>query len=247
VVSHFGGEQLLMLLSGYEYDISIGGVSASFHLPSADQYNRIDNTYNREKKIMADLLDHCREDDVFYDVGANVGIYTCLVGQRLSASGTIVGFEPVPELAHETRRNAFLNGVSHRLFEVALSDKKGISRFYLREGTAGHGLDNSETGDISGAIEVDVVDGGDFVDVLPVPEPTIMKIDVEGAEYDVLAGLEPVLDSLRHVYVEMHRTDLEDFGHSEQEVYDLLESRGFEITHLDHTEISDRPFIRASK
>lgn len=66
-------------------------------------------------------------------------------------------------------------------------------------------------------------------------EPTIVKIDVEGAEYRVLSGMKETLAEIKpEMYVEIHPSLMENFGDKPQEVIDLLEENGYELKLLEH-------------
>lgn len=82
-----------------------------------------------------------------------------------------------------------------------------------------------------------MVRGDDFIQTQNLLEPTVLKLNVEGVEYNVLSGLREVLSgsACRLVYCEVHRNHLETFGSSDKEVRELLESCGFELESLnDH-------------
>ncbi|MCK5092657.1 MAG: FkbM family methyltransferase [Gammaproteobacteria bacterium] len=72
----------------------------------------------------------------------------------------------------------------------------------------------------------------DLVEQQNVPAPTAVKLDVEGAEYLVLSGMEALLSSpdCRFLFIEVHPKDLPNFGHSVEDVNNLLEKIGFSIT-----------------
>jgi hypothetical protein len=85
------------------------------------------------------------------------------------------------------------------------------------------------------------VTGDSLVQKESVPEPTVMKIDVEGAEVRVLRGLEATLrnSECRLIFCEVHFPmkdgirSPEDYGDDPYEVYDILRDHGFSITQLD--------------
>lgn len=143
-------------------------------------------TYEREaQRVFHELI---RPGAVVYDIGANVGFFT-LLGARLAGdAGFVYAFEPLPRNVELLERHLALNGVANaRVLPVALSSQSGTARF--------HAAPNAAMGALSGEGELEVrvetldalVRGGTL------RPPTFLKIDVEGAEHDVLAGGEETL------------------------------------------------------
>lgn len=227
-----------------EYTVSIGDTQATFGVHSPDEYLRIKSMF--EDDILSSLLSDLEADDVFYDVGANVGVYSCLVGD-LIGEDRVVAFEPHPDNAEQLRRNVNLNGLEPTIFNEALSDEEGEvslavaveshttspghNLIEVNESVEQYGSESAET------LTTDMVRGDDLIQTRDIPEPTVLKIDVEGAEYNVLRGLKETISgpACRLIYCEIHRNHLKTFGSSDKEVRELLESYGFELEVLnDH-------------
>lgn len=137
------------------------------------------------QRLLADAL---RPGDVFYDIGANVGFFSLLASQRVGA-GRVIAFEPLPANLELLRRNLALNGADNvSIVDAAVADTSGRARFTVG-GSASQGALADE------GIEVAVV----ALDELDLPPPTVMKIDVEGAESRVLAGAVRLLTHHRPV------------------------------------------------
>lgn len=129
--------------------------------------------------------------ETFYDVGANTGFYSVLVG-NLAPHVHIRSFEPVDWIADQCRENLSKHGVEATMVEVALSDTPGTATMYfppddhgLIETSASLNADfnpvNMRVMEVSTARLDDVVDN--FSDTVG-----LLKIDVEGHEHAVLAG-----------------------------------------------------------
>jgi FkbM family methyltransferase len=227
-----------------EYTISVGDSKATFEVHSSDEYLRIKSMF--EDDVLSSLLSDLEADDVFYDVGANVGVYSCLVGNLIGAD-RVVAFEPHPGNAERLHDNVNLNSLEPTIFNYALSDNEGkVSLAVAVEShttSPGHNLIEinasvEEYGSESAqTITTDMVRGDDFIQKRDLPEPTVLKVDVEGAEYNVLRGLEETLSgsACRLVYCEVHKNHLKTFNSSDREVRELLESCGFELESInDH-------------
>lgn len=74
-----------------------------------------------ERPVLEDLLQSLKPDDVFYDIGANVGTYTCFAASKLGPNA-VVAFEPERKSATRLRENLDLNALDAQVVENALSD-----------------------------------------------------------------------------------------------------------------------------
>lgn len=154
-------------------------------------------------------------------MGGNIGIYTLLTANK---GAEVVTFEPWLENAATIERNLRRNELKARVVPKALFDENSPREFTLDEReTPGSGrgslLDGWQNGE---SRTVECVRGDTEVSRNCLPRPTVVKIDVEGAELEVLKGLGDLLDDVRMVYCELH-------GVNDQAVRDLLQANGFEI------------------
>jgi FkbM family methyltransferase len=121
------------------------------------------------------------------DVGAHTGYYTVLASALAGAAGRVHAFEPQPRNARFLRRHVAINGCANTVVEeLAVSARSGTAFF-----GAGSG---SGTGRLrpDGPLEVRTVSLDDYCDRHHLA-PDVIKVDVEGAEADVLRGAERVL------------------------------------------------------
>lgn len=134
--------------------------------------------------------------DLFVDVGANFGYHTlgaAATGARVHA------FEPVPRLRHRLAENLRLNGLERRVVvsEFALSDRSGTAAFYVarRLDDGSHSLIAGVPARAIECITVQTMRLDEYLQAREAPPPTVLKIDVEGAEALVLDGAGALLDS----------------------------------------------------
>ncbi len=130
----------------------------------------------------------------FIDVGGNKGDFSLLAAKITGNKGTVLTFEPEPENCHWFEKSARLNHYdSIRLFELALSDTEGKAQLYLGEKSGWHSLVSAQGTTSNSTIEVDKRTLDAILDENEVNQVDMIKIDVEGAEKEVLAGAEQTL------------------------------------------------------
>lgn len=135
-----------------------------------------------EVSKMAIAWDSVKPGDTVFDVGANVGIYTLLFSERVGANGRVVAFEPSPRNVSYLRRHLALNGIANvQVIEAAVSAQNGSAQFNAGSDAATGRLDSN------GAIGVNTVAIDPFVECGGYA-PSLIKVDVEGGEADVLWG-----------------------------------------------------------
>jgi FkbM family methyltransferase len=127
---------------------------------------------------------------IFVDVGANVGNHAIFAVKILRAA-QVIAFEPDPLAAAIFEINAALNGCAENvtLSKVAVSDRSGHARIVReKDNLGGSRIEDKPQG------PVDVVRGDD---VIRAQQVGFIKIDTEGSELTVLAGLRGTIDRCR--------------------------------------------------
>ncbi|MEQ1687870.1 MAG: FkbM family methyltransferase [Sphingopyxis sp.] len=168
-----------------------------------------------DKAFVLHLL---RKDDIFYDIGANVGSYTVLasaiVGARTEA------FEPVPETLKGLRANVGANAMEGLVTThgCSLGDAEGSVAFTSDLGPKNKVAQPGETATIM--VPIRRLD-----DVLPKAEPVMMKVDVEGHEEAMLAGAESTMARPSLIAIEIETLT--------KNVTDTLARHGFERVRYD--------------
>lgn len=176
-----------------------------------------------EFEDMAFVLHALREGDRFVDVGANVGAYTILAGGAVGAQ--CVAIEPIPETFRSLVDNINLNGIGHRIraLNIGVGSDRGCARFTAHQDSVNHVLADSETVDGTLLVNVERLD-----DILADFSPTIVKIDVEGFETQVVAGADRVLScpSLLAVIMETNGSG-DRYGFDETKLHRRMLDYGF--------------------
>jgi FkbM family methyltransferase len=152
------------------------------------------------------LNDFLPEQDapVILDCGANIG-YTVLHYKRQFPRARVIAFEPDPQFAPILRRNLARNGAADvDVVEAAAWTTDGRARWAME------GKDGSRivTGDVTGDVAAPVVDVA-TVDLARYLDTDIdlLKLDIEGAEFDVVPHIAPLLGRVKNILVECHLID----------------------------------------
>jgi len=143
---------------------------------------------------------------VVYDVGANVGIYSLLASLRAGPSGKVYAFEPLERNLLYLRRHLTLNNVGNCvILETAVCNREGTVPFSVASWSSSM-AHLSTVGEIW--VPSTTLDGCIYGERRLRP-PDILKIDVEGAEMEVLEGASKVLTEFHpKIFLEIHGTQL---------------------------------------
>jgi FkbM family methyltransferase len=147
---------------------------------------------------------------VIYDLGANVGV-SSLFFASLYPQATIYGFEPLPENFEVCLLNYRGIRNSSQVFPWAVGSKSGLAIFDCKNDSRGGRLESTHQDpnlETVAQIQVKIISVTDLIEKEGLPPPDLLKIDVEGAEYDVLEGLADYANSVRSIYLETHGDNL---------------------------------------
>jgi FkbM family methyltransferase len=158
---------------------------------------------------------------LFVDVGANLGRYEVLLGKNYER---VIAIEPSPENMSFLKRNVANVKVKNIEFlQCAISDQNGTATLFYGEHCGAHTLIRTNL-NVEG-LQVKTV----TLDTLLKREDNVdlVKVDVEGAEWEVLEGSKGVLPKIKKWVVEAH--NLEQKGN----IAKWFEDKGYAITWLD--------------
>lgn len=168
------------------------------------------------------------------DVGAHVGQYTLLASGLVGPAGRVIAFEPHPVLGPVLRRNVARAGCQNvTVLPVALGRAPGLGTLVLNppDNFGGSSLqpDEASAHYARATVEVTTLDGA--LDRLGGPPVDLVKIDVEGAELDVLDGGRRTLAANPGIVliVEFLRQNPLPFGHTVEDLEARLRELGFHL------------------
>ena len=173
--------------------------------PASSTFHQIVEEEGRyEYPFVEDLSRNLETSDVFYDIGAQFGVFGIIAMEA--------GVDP--EHIHAFEKDSFAAPIAKK----NLGDKTHVIQKLVGDGDGSVTIDKYAT-------ERD--------------PPTVVKIDVEGAEGRVLEGMERTLDSISVAYVEVHPQFLPQFGDDPQTVFEQLETFSLSILedHRDEGEV----------
>lgn len=160
-----------------------------------------------------------RADDVVWDIGANVGGYALIAAA--AGAPRVVAVEPSPANYAALWENVLLNGLEKVItpLPVVLAERTSLALLDVGDTRAGatHRLGPTGSGVLGFALD-------DLLERFELPPPTLLKVDVDGAEADVLAGAVHTLAraDLRSVLIEVETT-------SQEAVLGAMASAGFAL------------------
>ena len=223
--------------------VSVDNIEAAFTISTVEEYYRFHNLVG-EERIISDLLSEVYSDDVFFDIGANVGMYTCFVAQKLPKD-QVVAFEPHPINVSTLRENLMLNNIDATIKECGLSNRETEGKLAVSSDRSGEGRHSLAVSEDEKTLPITLHRGDSLIQREEVPSPTILKIDVEGAEVSVLEGLRTALqETCRLCYVEVHPDRLSNYDSTIDDLQYLFEECGFDIEIIGQRK-DDEYFIKA--
>lgn len=210
---------------------------------------RVDTLDTKEPETLDWIDTRVGADDVFFDVGGNVGLFALYAALRHPRVSVVV-FEPEYANLHLLRDNVAANRLGDRIqiYPFALSDTTGVSRLHVQDLTPGAALHSESAAPraTTDAGERVLLSEGtwamtldDFCAQAGV-WPNAIKIDVDGGESRVLAGARQVLSrpGLQSVIVEAGAAGLRP------ETCDLLRTRGLHRIDIGPSAAGNEVWVR---
>lgn len=171
-----------------------------------------------------DLQKWIKEGDWVIDIGANIGQYTKKMAELVGISGRVLAFEPIPRTFELLTANiAKIPFANISLFNVAASDSSSVQGMSIPKEASGlYILTRASIGTNHPDYNILCL----TIDSLSIPNPvSLVKIDAEGHDFEVLKGMESLLGNDRPVLIiEDKSVQIEDylkgFGYSSQRIKD---------------------------
>jgi FkbM family methyltransferase len=171
------------------------------------------------------------DSSVCFDVGANIGYYSLLFAS-LNRSGSVHSFEPVPLNYHLLSINALLNGFSNLHANLcAIAEKEGNAELTISTDSAYSSLMHAGRKPVASKIRATLTTIDAYCSNHDISRIDVLKVDVEGAEGNVLSGARQILQDPqrrpRTVMLELYEPMLALFGSSAAEIFRKMEAFGY--------------------
>ena len=179
-----------------------------------------------------------KEGDVFYDIGANVGFFSVIAAKLVGNIGKVYAFEPGGENAASIRYNAGLNKFEQiEVIEKAVSITSGTAQLLLAQYSGGHAFATADVPpDLAGETTVDLVSIDELIIQQQIVPPNFIKVDVEGAELDVLKGMQETIKTYQPTIIyEVDDGDRIAYERKYRELATFFESLDYQVNQAENS------------
>ena len=201
------------------------GVAIAFDQSNIDSFGELLKWHGSMDKPVRDVcVSHIRPGAVFYDVGANVG-YMALEVAALFPDVEVIAFEPQPALARNIAVSAVLNKFPRvTVYALMLGSADDEGELFVTSDSIHASAVARRAGSASITCLRARIDG--LVESGTLPPPSVLKVDVEGAEMDVFRGAEMTIKRYRPIIVCEADTNAARFGYTPDDLAQYLTSVG---------------------
>lgn len=186
------------------------------------------NTFHKKEPETLDWIDSMGKDDVLFDIGANIGLYSLYAAKR---GLKVFSFEPEALNYAELTKNVFLNKLSNiKPINFALCSSEQFVSFKTSSSSAGTANQESDLTSADGKFEFTQTTFGTSLDSLlskhSYPVPQYVKIDVDGPELDIVRGM---VNTLRRPELKSVLIEIDERLEESKEILNLMMGAGFQI------------------
>jgi len=212
----------------------------TFYTPNRLSFYRADTFSTKEPETLS-WIDNFNSKSTFWDIGANIGIYSCYAGKKKNCN--VYAFEPSIFNLEWLGKNIQLNNLVDNITIIPIPLTNSISKNTL----------NFSTTDWSGALSTFGENYGhdgknikeifkfstiglsmnDIKQILQVPQPDYVKIDVDGIEHLIIEGGEKILLDTKEILVEVN----ENFDEQKNNCNKYLKQLGFSLKEKKRSEL----------
>ncbi len=210
-VGRYFFEQVINAAMNRTWSIRHQGFDLTFAVPNSLNHFRIDTFSTKEPETL-EWIDGIPQGAVVWDMGANVGLYTCYAAKARGCR--VFAFEPSVFNLELLARNIFLNGLTDQatIVPLPLSDTFAFSTLNMTStewGGAMSTFNQSYTHDGTALRKVFgfrtvCLSMDEALGLLKIPQPDYIKMDVDGIEHLILKGGATVLRNVKGVLIEIN-------------------------------------------
>lgn len=179
-----------------------------------------------------------KNDSVFVDIGTNKGIYL-YQAEKIIKSGKIYGFEPNSGLVNYIQ--PLFPKV--KIFPLAVSSTTGTSVLHIPK--KANGLQDTrasleDMGDEVEKVEIQTITLDDWTKQENVSKIDLVKIDVEGHEFDTIKGCKGILETIKPTFI--IEIELRHAHYPVKDIFDFIIGFGYDVFYFDRKTLSLKPF-----
>ena len=227
-------------------DFSDGAYDYRFRCETVREFNRCVKIFIKEPGTVDWIDKNVKPGDIFYDIGANIGVFTILAASRTGKEGRVYAFEPHGANFARLIDNITANNLQQVVFpnNFALHDKEGFFPFHYKSGEVGtsdsqlsasHDVTKDEDAtlisELKYATTIDhLIDSGE------IKAPQHIKIDVDGNELLILEGM-------RHLLSGPHRPksiQVEMNDPHKMQILEFMKENQYRLAHKHYTRSQSR-------
>ena len=235
-------DQLFFNLLNTKKLVKHKNLTFKFYTPNRVNYFRAETFSTKEPETL-EWIDRFNQDSVFWDIGANVGLYTCYAAKK--ANSKVYAFEPSTFNLEILSKNIFLNQVQNNVTIVPfpLTDDLKETDFNMSAISIVSGGSQSTFGenykhdgskmDKKFKYKMIGISIDQAVKNLGIQQPNYIKIDVDGIEHLILKGGRQTISNSKSVLVEID----ENFKLQKEKSKEYLESYGFKCIEKKHSDL----------
>jgi FkbM family methyltransferase len=185
-------------------------IRMTFFIPNALCRYRVETFSSKEPETL-NWIDSFKNDVIFWDIGANIGLYSIYAAKAKNAQ--VLAFEPSVFNLEFLAKNIYANDLQKNIsiFPLALSDKTDFNLFKMNNPIWGgalsaFGVDYDQSGGVFNAsfeYSIAGLSADRTIEVFKLPSPSHIKIDVDGIEHLILAGAAVVLKKVDSILIEI--------------------------------------------
>ena len=183
-----------------------------------------------DDRILGYLADVVQPGWNCWDCGVYIGLYSCFLGRQVGPTGKVHGFEPDVSNLKRARENARINGLDHVEFHNYAIAENGESDFVLSNNTNSHlsdawlGSTRAEYATIERKdelIKIKCLALDEIGAQLSLPDPDLIKLDIEGAEKIALLHMDRLVTERRpKILLELHNPECDETAWQFAQRYD---------------------------
>lgn len=181
--------------------------------------------------------------DTVIDIGAHVGMFS-IYASEISQTGNVYAFEPFIENFQRLEKHKIINNKKNLfIYNKGVSDKEGIQTLYLSpdNNTGGHSLHLKTESEKK--IDIHTIRLTDFCNNEKIDRIDFLKMDCEGAEFDILKSDETILQKVKKIIMECHPYN----DNTVENMIRLLERNGFKVVRESNSTPSGVEMLYAKK